>query len=266
MPIHSTSGHESPQSVMESHSIVSAKDPPISIRQKFSKTHTKSSSWPHNRIPGEQSSNLRSSVPQPAVSVRHERALSDSYTPRRCKGYTPIIPRPHSSSSRPNSNLISSIPQHTPYNVRNSGMWSTTSDKNRHDYNRLGRELLPPSPDVAKERQRWIKEGGLYQQHRQVSFSETVVVISDGTDAETQNSEVSTLQLATDSKSFSRPQSPPPKQNPKESLSKLPPTVSSAIKTDMYDDSQLAMDLAEDIPSQPNLLSKFFTKVSKRFG
>jgi hypothetical protein len=109
-----------------------------------------------------------------------------------------------------------------------------------------------------------MKEGGIYHQHRQVSFSETVVVISDGTDAETQNTQVSTLQLATDTKSFSRPQSPPPKQNPKESLSKVP-TVSSDIRTDMYDDSQLAMDLAEDIPCQPKLFSKLLTKFSKRF-
>ncbi|KAJ2958950.1 hypothetical protein NQZ79_g5565 [Umbelopsis isabellina] len=265
MPTNSTSGHDAPQKVVETHPISSANDPPSSISQKFSKTHMKSSSWPHNRMPNEQSPSLRLSVPQPAVNVKHERALSDSYTPRRCKGYTPIIPRPHSSPSRPNSSLISSIPQHAPYNVRSSGMWPTMSDKNRHDYNRLGKELLPPSPDVAKERQRWMKEGGIYQQHRQVSFSETVVVISDRTDAETQNTEVSTLQLATDIKSFSRPQSPPPKQNPKESLSKVPPTVSSEIKTDMYDDSQLAMDLAEDIPSQPNLFSKFLTKFSKRF-
>lgn len=211
----------------------------------FSKRHTKSSSWPHNTIP--QDTNLRNSVPQ--QYFRHERTFSDSYRSRSLiKNHPPIIPRPH-STPRHASNLISALPP-----CMRAGSTSSPLDK-------IGAELLPPTPNVAKEREKWLMMNAHGMKNgRQVSFSETVVIISDG--AETQNT-MSTLQLDPSSR---RPQSPPPKHSPFAlSPPPPPPPTSSAIVIGTYDDSQLAMDFAEDIPSEDSFFSKLLSKVGKRF-
>jgi len=243
----------------------------VHAEQTFCKTHTKSSSWPHNRLSNDSASNLRMSVPEPS-SRHHERTFSDSYTPRRfSKSYTPVIPRPHSSSPRPTSNIIKALPGNTPFVFDEpNAVWPAESRKSltQHDYDKLGKELLPPTPNVAKERKKLLNGGYHPRVNRQVSFNETVVVISDGTGAEPQNSALSTLQL--DTKSFSRPQSPPPPKHKPITAKSLPsPPLSknlSIVKpTEMYDDSQLAMDLAEDIPSEVSFFSRLLTRV-KRFN
>jgi len=132
---------------------------------------------------------------------------------------------------------------------------------------KLGRELLPPTPNVAKEREKWRRSKTPSHGGRSVSFNETVVVISDSAEAKHNTLEV-------EKESCSMPQSPPPKHIPfRASLSPPPPSISvpppfssaqiNPIKT--YDDSQLALDFAEDIPSDESLLSKFLSKVGKRF-
>jgi hypothetical protein len=127
---------------------------------------------------------------------------------------------------------------------------------------KTGAELLPPTPNVAKEREKWLMMNAHGTKNgRQVSFSETVVIISDG--AETQNTMLSTLQLDPSSRPA---QSPPPKHSPFAlSLPPPPPPTSSAIVIRTYDDSQLAMDFAEDIPSEDSFFSKLLSKVGKRF-
>ncbi|KAG2175348.1 hypothetical protein INT44_007836 [Umbelopsis vinacea] len=201
------------------------------LGRRATKTHSKSSSWPHNRIPQDS---LRNAVPQ--RQARHERTFSDSYRPR---SPAPIIPRPHSTPRASAQTLSAAIPARPLGTMRS-----------RHEKSLL-HDLLPPTPDVAKEREKWIYQR--QRAHRQVSFNDTVVIISDGTGAETQKILLQQQQDMVTQTTTRRPQSPPPKHVPFRA-----PTIA-------YDDSQLAMDLAEDLPSETSFFSKVFTKVGKRF-
>jgi len=213
---------------------------------KHAKTHIKSSSWPHNRIP-QDTNNLRNAVPQ--RQARHERTFSDSYRPL---SPTPLIPRPH-STPRASAHLLSAAIPAPP--LGNSGMRSRHENSLLHA---LGKDLLPPTPDVAREREKWIYQR--QRAHRQVSFNDTVVIISDGTGAETQKILLQQQDMVTQTTTTRRPQSPPPKHIP----FRAPTTTIAPCSA--YDDSQLAMDLAEDLPAEEtSFFSKVFTKVGKRF-
>ncbi|KAI8576436.1 hypothetical protein K450DRAFT_256755 [Umbelopsis ramanniana AG] len=206
------------------------------LGRRSAKTHIKSSSWPHNRIP-QDTYGLRNAVPQ--RQARHERTFSDSYRPL---SPAPIIPRPH-SSPRASAHLLSAA-------IPNGGAM-----RSRHEKSLL-HDLLPPTPDVAKEREKWIYQR--QRAHRQVSFNDTVVIISDGTGAETQKILLQQQDMVTQT-TTRRPQSPPPKHIPFRAPTIAPSSVAA------YDDSQLAMDLAEDLPAETGFFSKVFTKVGKRF-
>jgi hypothetical protein len=217
---------------------------------KHAKTHIKSSSWPHNRIP-QDTNGLRNAVPQ--RQARHERTFSDSYRPL---SPTPIIPRPH-STPRASAHLLSAAIPAPP--LGNSALGAMRSRHENSLLRALGKDLLPPTPDVAKERERWIYQR--QRAHRQVSFNDTVVIISDGTGAETQKILLQQQDMVTQTTTTRRPQSPPSKHIP----FRAPTTTIAPSSAAAYDDSQLAMDLAEDLPSETGFFSKVFTKVGKRF-
>ncbi|KAH8551432.1 hypothetical protein BGW37DRAFT_493615 [Umbelopsis sp. PMI_123] len=221
--------------------------------EKYAKTHIKSSSWPHNRIPQDTNS-LKNAVPQ--RQTRHERTFSDSYRPR---SPTPVIPRPH-SSPRTSTHLSSTVIPTAP--LANSSLGTIRSRDESSLLKALGKDLLPPTPDVAKEREKWLYQHN--RANRQVSFNDTVVIISDGTGAETQKILLQQQPHKVTQTTTRRPQSPPPKHIPFKAPAVVTKTIApSSVAT--YDDSQLAMDLAEDLPSETSFFSKVFTKVGKRF-